>query len=269
MSQQRRSRNAAFAGMFCVMTLSTACLFVLQAERTLSRPSLQAREAAVVRTQFRVVPEARQTRPGMRRILAENSAFEISEPLRPEVKPEPAVKDIPVPEEKEAKPKMVPKPKNKTERVSKKKPVSSPKPVKNARELKAPTDVFSSVSGEAQAKVLSSSGTAAASAPEAAGSTAFEEQGKSAALAAVLQAVEKYKQYPRQARRSGAAGTCVLKVHISSDGRVDSCTLAEGSGRAVLDAAATRLGERLVGLNAGGKGGFTILVPVRYRLSDR
>ena len=178
MSQQRCSRNAAFAGMFCVMTLSTACLFILQAERTLSLPSLQAREAAVVRTQFRVVPEARQTRPEMRRILAENSAFEISEPLRPEVKPEPEVKDIPVPKVKEAKPKMVPKPKNKTERVSKKKPVSSPKPVKNARELKAPTDVSSSVSGEAQTKVLSSSGTAAASAPGSCGKYGIRRAGK-------------------------------------------------------------------------------------------
>lgn len=263
MTQQKRSRNAAFAGMLFVMTLSAVCLFALQAERTIFLPAMQVRGAAVVRTQFRVVPEAKQKRSEVRRILAEKSAFEAPEPLRPEVK------DIAVPKVKEAKPETVPKPEAKTERVSKRKPVSSPKPVKKFRELKAPSAVSSSVAEEAQAEARASSGMAAASAPEAAGSTAFEEQGKNAALAAVLQAVEKYKQYPRQARRSGAEGTCVLKVHISSDGRVDSCSLAEGSGRAVLDAAARRLGERLVGLNAGGKGGFTILVPVHYRLSDR
>lgn len=89
------------------------------------------------------------------------------------------------------------------------------------------------------------------------------------ALAAVLQAVEKYKQYPRQARRSGAEGTCLLMVQIGEDGRVASCLLEKCSGRAVLDAAARRLGEKLAGLRVGTEGGFQILVPVYYRLTGR
>ena len=85
----------------------------------------------------------------------------------------------------------------------------------------------------------------------------------------LLQAVEKHKRYPRQGRRSGAEGTCTLMVQIGADGRVVSCSLAEASGRTVLDAAARRLGEKLVGLDVGSSGALRVLIPVHYRLTDR
>ena len=92
---------------------------------------------------------------------------------------------------------------------------------------------------------------------------------KSEVLAVILQAVEKHKRDPRQGRRSGAEGTCTLMVQVGADGRVVSCSLAEPSGRTVLDAASRRLGEKLVGLDVGSSGSLRVLIPVHYRLTDR
>lgn len=94
---------------------------------------------------------------------------------------------------------------------------------------------------------------------------------KSKALATVLEVLNRYKRYPKQARRIGAEGTAQLLVTISADGKVNACSLGKGSGSSVLDAATERLGEKLVGLDVpsarGGKG-LRILVPVRYSLKD-
>ena len=91
-------------------------------------------------------------------------------------------------------------------------------------------------------KVLGSGGTAVAMSGTA-GVERSENDRKSAALAVILQAVEKHKRYPRQGRRS-----CVILARVTPDGRVDACSLEKGSGRVVLDAAARKLCEKLVGL---------------------
>ena len=94
---------------------------------------------------------------------------------------------------------------------------------------------------------------------------------KSKALGAILDALNRHKRYPKQARRIGAEGTVQLLVTISADGKVSACSLGKGSGFGVLDTATERLGEKLVGLDIpsvrGGKG-FQVLVPVRYSLKD-
>ncbi len=257
MTEQRRSRNAAALGMFGIMTLSVALCSVLLAERTISLPALQMRRVELVHTQFRFVPEKKQ--PEMKKILAEESAFEI--PSEPELKPEP--KPEPVPEvkpEPKPKPEVKPKPKQKT------KPGPKPEPAAKKPVRKAEPSPQASATSSAATEV---SGNAAVSMPGAAGREKAYENRKSEVLAVILQAVEKHKRYPRQGRRSGAEGTCTLMVQVGPDGRVVSCSLAEPSGRTVLDAASRRLGEKLVGLDVGSRGSIRVLVPVHYRLTDR
>ena len=260
LTARRRSRNAAAAGMIGVMTLSMLSAFVLYTERTLTVPAMQSRKVAFVQTQFRTIPASKTPQPEMKKLLAQNSTFEIPEQPRQEARPEPAAEKKPEPEvrtEPERAPKPVPKPKKK------------PKPVeKTERKVSQVREKADSLGTQSE-KTGSASGTAGVSLPGAAGSEKPEADRKGRALAVLLQAVEKYKQYPRQGRRSGAEGTCRLLVHVSSDGTVDSCTLSGESGRAVLDAAARRLGEKLVGLNVGTEGGFHVLIPVHYRLTDR
>ena len=270
MTQQRRSRNAAAAGMVCVMTLTVICALALQVESTLSPPVMQARSMARMYAQFRQVPQKTRPQPEMKKLLAEESTVTVPEPLRQEEKPQPVAEQKIEPKAEAEKPKRDPSRKS----MPKAKPASAPKP----KAVKAPSSVRAKPSEKIPPAVASasgedsigpSSGNAAVSVPTAAGSGKAAADRRSEALAVVLQAVERYKQYPRQARRSGAEGTCMLRVHIAADGRVDVCVLAEHSGRSVLDAAAKRLGDKLIGLKTGASGGFSILVPVHYRLSDR
>ena len=268
LTAQRRSRNAAAFGMFGLMTLSAALGAWLLTERSVSLPALEARRVTLVHTQFRFVPEKRQERPEMRKILTEESAFEV--PAPPEVKPEPE-KVTPEPEVRfEPKPEAKPAPKPAVKPASRPqvKPRPRPEPVAKKAVPKA------AAAPQAKAFAASSekgavSGSAALSVPKAAGGEKAEKGRRTEVLAAILQAVEKHKRYPRQGRRSGAEGTCTLMVQVGPDGRVVSCSLTGSSGRTVLDAASKRLGEKLVGLDVGSRGSLRVLVPVHYRLTDR
>lgn len=87
------------------------------------------------------------------------------------------------------------------------------------------------------------------------------------ALAVLLEAIEKNKNYPRQARRAGAQGTVTLSVRIGEDGRVRHAAVSKNCGIGSLDLESARLAERLKGLNTGVSGAaFTVLVPVKYQL---
>lgn len=261
-----------------VMSFTMLSVFSLLAEQTLTLPPVQAGGTALVHAQFRTLAPAPAPQTEVKRLLAEDSPFEIPEPAAPEKKVEPEV----APEQKMVDtPKLAPKPEPKPEAKIEPKPERKPKPAPARKPAKAeavktprPKAAQSeSVDTDAAARGASgAAGTAlasgkAASMPGAAGS-AKAEPDKSAALAVLLQAVERHKQYPRQGRRSGAEGTCRLLVHVASDGRVSACSLSEGSGKTVLDAAAKRLGEKLVGLSVAQTGGFQVLIPVHYRLTD-
>ena len=259
MAAQRRSRNAAAFGMFGIMALTLALCTALLAERTISLPTMQMRRVELVHTQFRTVSEKERMRPEMKKILTEESDFEI--PAEPEVKPEP---EKPVLPEPKPEPKMEVKPKPEL----KAKPKPRPKPAAKEPVQKAET-VRQVPAAEVSPAEASASSTATVSVPGAAGSEKAEKSRKSEVLAAILQAVEKHKRYPRQGRRSGTEGTCTLMVQVAADGRVVSCSLAEPSGHTVLDTASRRLGEKLVGLDVGSRGSIRVLVPVHYRLTDR
>ena len=92
---------------------------------------------------------------------------------------------------------------------------------------------------------------------------------RSRLLDRLIAEIEKRKKYPRQARRSGAEGTCTLEIRVDAAGVVQSCGLAKGSGSPVLDAATSRLAGRLAGMDTGVRGkAFRVLIPVRYSLRD-
>ena len=263
-TEHRLSRDTAAAGMLCVMVLNVIFFSALRVEKGLSVPAAQI-SVHSVQTQFRIVPKnVRQSRPEMKKLLTENSVFEIPAQKPPEVKPEPAPKPAPMPNAEEKKPKPEPKPEPHRKKVSRPKP--APKAEVRAQTVEKAAAAVGAVSGDGQVESPSSSGTASMSG--ATGGSGDRSDRRSEALAVIVQALEKYKQYPRQARRSGAEGVCQLLVHVGADGRVEACTLTEGSGRSVLDAAAARLGEKIVGLQVGTKGGFKVIVPVHYRLKD-
>ena len=209
-------------------------------------------------------PEAKPVQPdAMRKLLSPES--EVTIPVPP-----PVVERPKPPQEapKTVAPEPVkPKPVKKSPPVKKTRPVvrQPEKPVPPS----APVGQQAEIPPVAAGTGVSSVAAAAPSAPV--GGTQERPDDKSKALGAILDALNRHKRYPKQARRIGAEGTVQLLVTISADGKVSACSLGKGSGFGVLDTATERLGEKLVGLDIpsvrGGKG-FQVLVPVRYSLKD-
>ena len=238
----RRSRDGAAALTGCIAALGAAGIFAVTAGKVLP-PTPSAPPAMMfMRVMEEITPEdLPPADEELQKILAEDSEFDIPAPPRPEPEPKP-----------EPKPKPEPAPKREAPR--RKQP---PAPVKEApRESAAVNAPAGEISG--------SSADAAAVAERRA-----EGELRSRLLARLIAEIEKRKNYPRQARRSGAEGTCTLEIRVDAAGVVQGCGLAKGSGSPVLDAATSRLAGRLAGLNTGVRGkAFRVLVPVRYSLRD-
>ena len=238
----RRSRDGAAALTGCIAALGAAGIFAVTAGKVLP-PTPSAPPAMMfMRVMEEITPEdLPPADEELQKILAEDSEFDIPAPPRPEPEPKP-----------EPKPKPEPAPKREAPR--RKQP---PAPVKEApRESAAVNAPAGEISG--------SSADAAAVAERRA-----EGELRSRLLARLIAAIEKRKNYPRQARRSGAEGTCTLEIRVDAAGVVQGCGLAKGSGSSALDAATSRLAGRLAGLNTGVRGkAFRVLVPVRYSLRD-
>ena len=248
----RRSRDGAAALTGCIVALGAAGIFAVTAGKVLP-PTPSAPPAMMfMRVMEEITPEdLPPADEELQKILAEDSEFDIPEPPRPEPEPEPVPDPRPEPKP-EPKPKPEPAPKREAPR--RKQP---PAPVKEApRESAAVNAPAGEISG--------SSADAAAVAERRA-----EGELRSRLLDRLIAEIEKRKNYPRQARRSGAEGTCTLEIRVDAAGVVQGCGLAKGSGSSALDAATSRLAGRLAGLNTGVRGkAFRVLVPVRYSLRD-
>lgn len=228
-------------GAFAVLS----AFYAFQPQKSISLPSMERRVVMVMEQLPPPVPKAKE--PELKKIAAENSDFLIPEEPKVEPKPEPVVE-----KPKSAPPLVKEKTKPKPKQKNKAKPVPKPKPVKKAVE-----------------EVEGVENATPSSVPAAIGNAKNEANRESAVLAAILQTLEKHKRYPRAGRRSGAEGSCGLMVRIGADGKVISAEVQEKSGKSVLDAAASRLGEKLIGLYVGSAGEINVLVPVHYRLTDR
>ncbi len=89
-------------------------------------------------------------------------------------------------------------------------------------------------------------------------------------LAALTALVERYKEYPRAARRAGYQGTVVMAVKLRSDGAIDTWNVAACSAHALLDRATEKAFARMEGVrvaNVSLPGDMRVLVPVRYELN--
>lgn len=255
----RRSRDGAAALTGCIVALGAVGIFMVTAGKTIL-PTPSAPPAMMVMRimeEFEPVPPPVPVEETPHKIVAEDSEFDI--PLPPEPLPEPAPpepKPEPVPAPKpEPKPEPKPRPRQETSHPERKRP---PAPAKEApRESAVPAAPAGEVSG--------STADAAAVAERKA-----EGELRDKLLARLIAEIEKRKNYPRQARRTGAEGTCTLEIRVNASGVVQSCGVAKGSGSSVLDAATSRLSGKLAGFDTGVKGkALRVLVPVRYSLRDK
>ncbi|MDR3043824.1 MAG: energy transducer TonB [Desulfovibrio sp.] len=103
------------------------------------------------------------------------------------------------------------------------------------------------------------------------GGTPMADAGETQRILAALTAlVERYKEYPRAARRAGYQGTVVMAVKLRSDGAIDTWNVAACSAHALLDRATEKAFARMEGVrvaNVSLPGDMRVLVPVRYQLN--
>ncbi len=175
--------------------------------------------------------------------------------VKVEAKPEPVEETPPPPEA----PKVIeePKPKPVVKKPSvKKKPVKKDLPV-DKTEVKA--------SDGTKTPTALSGGKSASPAQGTASGVLTDAQ--NAALAKIVAVIDEHKRYPRRARQTGAEGDVVLAVTIDGNGIVTGVVLKKPHASVLLNCAALKAAEPLIGVKLPLSAPLTVEVPVRFTIS--
>lgn len=178
--------------------------------------------------------------------------------VKVEAKPEPVKEETPPPPPPEA-PKVIeePKPKPVVKKPSvKKKPVKKNLPV-DKTEVKA--------SDGAKASAALSGGDSAS--PAQGTASGVSTDARNAALAKIVAVIDEHKRYPRRARQTGAEGDVVLAVTIDGNGIVTGVVLRKPHASVLLNRAALKAAEPLIGVKLPLSAPLTVEVPVRFTIS--
>ncbi len=178
--------------------------------------------------------------------------------VKVEAKPEPVKEETPPPPPPEA-PKVIEEPKPKP--VVKKPPVKK-KPVKKDLPVDK-TEVKASDGAKASAAL--SGGDSASPAQGTASGTSADA--RNAALAKIVTVIDEHKRYPRRARQTGAEGDVVLAVTIDGNGIVTGVVLKKPHASVLLNRAALKAAEPLIGVKLPLSAPLTVEVPVRFTIS--
>ncbi len=176
--------------------------------------------------------------------------------VKVEAKPEPVKEETPPPPEA---PKVIeePKPKPVVKKPSvKKKPVKKDLPV-DKTEVKA--------SDGTKTPTALSGGKSASPAQGTASGVLTDAQ--NAALGKIVAVIDEHKRYPRRARQTGAEGDVVLAVTIDGNGIVTGVVLKKPHASVLLNRAALKAAEPLIGVKLPLSAPLTVEVPVRFTIS--
>ena len=176
--------------------------------------------------------------------------------VKVEAKPEPVKEETPPPPEA---PKVIEEPKPKP--VVKKPPVKK-KPVKKDFPVDK-TEVKASDGAKASAAL--SGGNSASPAQGTASGTSADA--RNIALATIVAVIDEHKRYPRRARQTGAEGDVVLAVTIDGNGIVTGVVLKKPHASVLLNRAALKAAEPLIGVKLPLSAPLTVEVPVRFTIS--
>lgn len=176
--------------------------------------------------------------------------------VKVEAKPEPVKEETPPPPEA---PKVIEEPKPKP--VVKKPPVKK-KPVKKDLPVDK-TEVKASDGAKASAAL--SGGDSASPAQGTASGTSADA--RNTALAKIVAVIDEHKRYPRRARQTGAEGDVVLAVTIDGNGIVTGVVLKKPHASVLLNRAALKAAEPLIGVKLPLSAPLTVEVPVRFTIS--
>lgn len=178
--------------------------------------------------------------------------------VKVEAKPEPVKEETPPPPEA---PKVIEEPKPKP--VVKKPPVKK-KPVKKDLPV-AKTEVKATDGVKAPAAPAVTGGASAA--PAEGSASGVSADARNAALAKIVTVIDAHKRYPRRARQTGAEGDVVLAVTIDGNGIVTGVVLKKPHASVLLNRAALKAAEPLIGVKLPLSAPLTVEVPVRFTIS--
>lgn len=177
--------------------------------------------------------------------------------IKVEAKPEP-VEETPPPPPPEA-PKVMEEPKPKP--VVKKPPVKK-KPVK--KDLPVDKTEVKASDGTKASAALSGGDSTSPAQGTASGTSA---DARNIALAKIVTVIDEHKRYPRRARQTGAEGDVVLAVTIDGNGIVTGVVLKKPHASVLLNRAALKAAEPLIGMKLPLSAPLTVEVPVRFTIS--
>ena len=178
--------------------------------------------------------------------------------VKVEAKPESVKEETSPPPPPEA-PKVIEKPKPKP--VVKKPPVKK-KPVK--KDLPADKTEVKASDGAKASAALSGGDSTSPAQGTASGTSA---DARNAALAKIVAVIDEHKRYPRRARQTGAEGDVVLAVTIDGNGIVTGVVLKKPHPSVLLNRAALKAAEPLIGMKLPLSAPLTVEVPVRFTIS--
>ena len=178
--------------------------------------------------------------------------------VKVKAKPAPVKEETPPPPPPEA-PKVIEEPKPKP--VVKKPPVKK-KPVKKDLPIDK-TEVKASDGAKASA-ALSGGKSASPAQGTASGASA---DARNTALAKIVAVIDEHKRYPRRARQTGAEGDVVLAVTIDGNGIVTGVVLKKPHPSVLLNRAALKAAEPLIGVKLPLSAPLAVEVPVRFTIS--
>lgn len=174
----------------------------------------------------------------------------IAEPVI-ESKPEPKLEPKPVP-----KPKVRPQPK------------AQPRPQPQSEPKAAVQKAKESPASEVKSTGSDAAGASGGVGLPAGSNLGQAKEARESALAVIVNVIEANKSYPRRARQTGVEGEVLLTVRIAAGGLISSVDIKKKHRSALLNRAAARAAEKLLGMRIEGAPQMTVDVPVVFSLQD-
>lgn len=223
--------------------------FVQQHFAVPSLPVGLLREKIVLTQMIEEIPQVKKEK--LIEHTVDESDYAVKTPPKVEPPPEPVKPKV------EPKPQPKPKPKSKPQPKPKPKPKVKPKPAPEPQVEPPQKPVGTGDRGVA-------TGSAQSVASDMAGNDAQGEADM--AIAMIVAEIEKRKKYPRRARQTNQEGTVLLTIQINRFGSVISVDFAQKARSSLLNRAAMKAADNLIGRQLPVKRELTVRVPVVFEL---
>lgn len=240
------ARGIVAAVVGCVLLFLTT-EFVQQRFAVPSLPVGLLREKIVLTQMVEEVPQVKKEK--LIEHTVDESDYAVKTPPKVEPPPEPVKPKV----EPKPQPKLKPKPQPKPKPKPKVKPKPAPEPLVEPAQEPVGTGDKGVATGSAQSVASEMPGNAA--------------QGEAdMAIAMIVAEIEKRKRYPRRARQINQEGTVLLTIQINRFGSVVSVDFAKKARFSLLNRAAMKAADRLIGRQLPVKRELTVQVPVVFKL---